>query len=116
MKLHNNSELENILAIENFLKDNGIKRMDSVTQFSAEVEYQYQGRTVQGYAEIRIHRRAGMRDGNIEIMSPDFEPFDVHTEFSPRFQSYTYDEKKKRLRIRGNSKKMQGEYFVSIDC
>ena len=116
MKLHNNSELENILAIENFLKDNGIKRMDSVTQFRAEVEYKYQGRTVQGYAEIRIHRSAGMRDGNIEITSPDLEPFDVHTEFSPRFQSYTYDEKKKRLRIHGNSKKMQGEYFVSIDC
>jgi len=107
-------ELANFIEVTNFLEDNNIEKEIPITFFDGLVEYKSPKGNIKGKAKIRVSLKGYMVEGNIEIFGNSFDPFYVHTQFTVKFQTYKYDKNDKKLRIYGNSDKMQGDYIVTI--
>lgn len=101
-------------AIREFWQDNNLQPQNNCIRFNGYVSYSSKLHSPSGEAEIRIELSGYNTEGKIVINGDDFDINNVHIEFLPQFQDYTYDKNQKSLSIIGNSPKMFGDYKVII--
>lgn len=109
-----NRELTNIIEVMDFLENNNIEKDVPATSFDGLVEYKSPKGDIKGKAEIRVTLKGYGEEGKIDILGNDFDPFNVHVQFKAIYQTYKYDKNDKKLKICGESDKMQGNYEVTI--
>jgi len=101
--------------LKSFLTDAGlIKHGIHINDIEAVVEYKCRKKVRKSNALVSFNMESVDHCGDIEIDSDAFPSSTFHTGFSTAWQSYTYDETDKSLKIKGSSPKMGGEYVVVI--
>lgn len=82
--------------------------------FPAFITYEFRGSAVEHKTTCRITRN-GYEDGKIGIDEAGPLVAEVfHLDFSPDFQTYSYDKKTHSFIVKGKSPKMAGDYRVVI--
>lgn len=82
--------------------------------FEGEILYEFQGTHISDYAPVKITRN-GYEEGKVTLTeSGELHSDRLHLDFSPNFQTYSFDSSSRALVISGNSKKMSGNYIVIV--
>lgn len=82
--------------------------------FDATVSYTHDGETTSGEAVVYLVRN-GFDDGKVTVReSEQFDSNKVHTEYTPKWQTYTFDQDEEVFTVSGVSKKYGYDYQVVI--
>ncbi|MBW3140071.1 hypothetical protein KUV56_11180 [Ferrimonas balearica] len=103
------------IAINNFIEANDITRdIFGHCTFEGMIEYTSKACRVNSTSTVRILRN-GYNDGEINIHENETLNIEnYHLDFNTDYQDYIYSIETNELKVFGNSKKMKGEYVVSI--
>ena len=107
---------QNINELENFIRDNNIsKNVYSIISIKeAKIEYQIVSPNFLISDKATVYIKVSDNYGAIDIVGDKFDPNQIHTSFSPKYQNYVYDTSNRKLIIKGKSKKYGYNYEVSI--
>jgi len=102
----------NLMAIRYFLEEyDFFKDHREGVDFKATIEYTESH--LKKEASVLINK-GNSNYGQIDLISNEFDSDDVHKGFSPKYQTYKFDNKTKSLIIKGTSYKDRQPYTVII--
>ncbi len=107
--------MNSIIAVSKFINDNGIPKDNfGNCYFEGYVEYKSNVGNQSVITKVTFIGN-GFNDGDIRLEEAEsIQAQDYHLDFNTTHQTYSYNSSNKSLSIKGKSKKMGGEYNITI--